>query len=428
MLFSPQTLFWGTAALASLIGLAAGDDSKHGPCYEGPFGDTSSAGASGGDFICDTKWMTGSTVTGIEVWASKGQINGIQFAYGDGSKSPVRGRNVEAGNRHAAITWQDGDTITKLNIWSNKDKNAVGRIQLEVSNGQKLDVSVKHTDGVDGQPVLTHSGLLLGARGGAKEKINWIEFLFMESNIGKAEMTEIEFKEDLDEWNAKKKGIDPSFILNEVYIVNSNAKKNGTGGVEKGFYFRNSRVKTVSKDLTQSAGNSFGGSATLTVGGEIKVPLFTSATTSLGSTGTYSHDTMSSASYTETYTQTLFWEETGTIIPGRAVHCVATAATGVYRSEYNSTVTIKMADGNTFNITQPGTYTSVGWSLATSNCKDIAASEAPKTAFEAGEQPDDPEDTTSEARDVRANDYRHGTDVYRWFKIPGGGGRKSLSP
>lgn len=38
----------------------------------------------GANYYCDTRWVAGLTVIGIEVWARQYQIKGIQFTFSDG--------------------------------------------------------------------------------------------------------------------------------------------------------------------------------------------------------------------------------------------------------------------------------------------------------------------------------------------------------
>jgi len=151
-------------------------------------------------------------------------------------------------------------------------------------------------------------------------------------------------------------------------------KNSVINGTSKGYTFQNTETKATSKTMTQQYSNTFGVKVAVEVGGGVSVPFFANAEAKVTTETSYSYEAMKSESGTDTDTYTLQWSVTGTLAPGTATHCTASAFSGTFDGDYTSTVEIKLADGTTFTIQQPGHFESTGWSRAISECKDIPLS------------------------------------------------------
>ncbi|RDL34412.1 uncharacterized protein BP5553_07540 [Venustampulla echinocandica] len=371
MRFSNQTLLTGATTLLSLASLGRADG-----CEKGPFGDSHKFGKTGGGYYCDTAWDKGLVITGLEVWANEWHVKGIQWAYSDGTKSVVRGMNV--GDRNQAITWGAGDKITRLQMWGNYAGDAVGKIEIETSSGKKLSQG-SDVGTFGGEPVLTHSGILLGGRGSSNDFVNELEMLFLASNVqkGGAVITAVKFQDNLDDWNKKMKGIETT-SLDAAYFINSNKK-----GSKQSYQFSKSLSRSVGKTLTQQYSTTLGASVSVTVGAEVEVPLF-KASESVTASASYSYEAMDSTSTDTTTTGSLTWTLGGDLEPNHCVECTGSAIGGTYESDYESTVTITLATGQKFKITQPGHFNSTNWAKSSTECKDIPIKDCPKTATEIG--------------------------------------------
>ncbi|CAG8951795.1 hypothetical protein HYFRA_00005599 [Hymenoscyphus fraxineus] len=367
MKFYSTTTLGATAAV--LFSLAAAQDPK---CDSGPLlaGSTLGNGKNGG-YYCDTKWDAGVTVTGITLWASKDHMRGFKLTYSNQAQGPLHG--TEDGDRKTACKWDEGDPIKSLKLWkAERNEDMLGWVEIETESGKKCG------DGSDrerwGNTIAkTHSGILAGARGTSGAGIDSIEFLFMDAKAMKAEIINLEFDENLDDWNKKRQGI-TTVSLQEVVITNSNP----LNGSSKTYTFENGITKDKKQEITQSYKNTFGVKVGVAVEAEVKVPLFGGSKLTVSTETSYEYETMKSETGSTTISVPLKWTESGPIAPQMAVHCKSQALSGEYDAKYTSTVRITMANGRTFDLKQPGHFSSTGWSSAFSDCKEVPVKNAPK--------------------------------------------------
>lgn len=205
MRFSNQNLIFGATSLLSLVGpghtASCTDNSILAPQTWG--------GKSGAPTNwCSTNWDKGVVVTGLELWATPWQVKGLRFTYSDTTKSNIFGKNTDDdGNvlpTSDSITWAVGDTIKSMTIGPNwvSPPDALGIFHMEVSNGQKIDYAGTYTGSP--KPVDVGSGIMLGASGGAGAFIDGAQFMFLADTVGQAEITAIQFDEDLNTVNKKQ--------------------------------------------------------------------------------------------------------------------------------------------------------------------------------------------------------------------------------
>lgn len=200
MVFSPRKLLAGAACffLAARSVLAATNDAW---CTGGPWEDLLVIGdTNDGDGFCETRWQDGIVVTGIEAWASKKGVEGIQFYYSDGKSSKLYGTIVGQGKR---VDWDPSvDKITQFRSWGNGRGQHLGRIEVKLSKGGHLDQG-KDTSGQDTFEYNVGSGIMLGAFGTSSSLIESLGIYFLRSKIDKISMDDVVFDETPEALNSK---------------------------------------------------------------------------------------------------------------------------------------------------------------------------------------------------------------------------------
>lgn len=173
------------------------------------------------------------------------------------------------------------------------------------------------------------------------------------------------------------RGMDMHATLTEGWIVNPDFNKT------QEYIFAKEIKAEVSKELSQSNKNTFGLSVGVTVGGGVEIPFLAKATASVTTTASYSYEAMTSKTTKDTDTVGFTVTEKGVLAPRTAVLCKATGVKGEFKSKYTSTVTVTMAGGQTFDILQPGTAMSTGWSTSVTSCETFPIAKAPMDAITA---------------------------------------------
>jgi hypothetical protein len=189
MFFSPKKLLAGAACLLLAASSVAAEW-----CEGGPWEDLLVIGnTKGGGRFCATKWSEGTVMTGLEVWANKKGVMGIQFYYSDGSSSPLYGK-ID-GDRTKRLDWDPAvDTITQVRSWGNGRGQFLGRVEIKTAKGGHLDVG-KDTGGQDTFEYNVGSGIMLGAFGTSGDLVDSLGFYFLRSKIDKITMDDIVFDE-----------------------------------------------------------------------------------------------------------------------------------------------------------------------------------------------------------------------------------------
>lgn len=170
--------------------------------------------------------------------------------------------------------------------------------------------------------------------------------------------------------------------LEQVYIKNSN-----TNSVTKTYTFANSQTKTAAVSVATQTEHIHQFNPNVQLGAKApKVPLFgqeieLSGQVDLG--GSYQWEDLTSTTTSNGQIETLTWSESAPLAPGRAANCTSTALMGVFSGGFSSTVVVTLVDGQSFQVTERGSFGSTGWGRATSNCIDIPLANAPDDAVEA---------------------------------------------
>ncbi|KAG9235422.1 hypothetical protein BJ875DRAFT_495019 [Amylocarpus encephaloides] len=370
MRFYTQAVMVGVASLLSLA-TAAGD------CEKGPYAPTISVGADDiedSPKFCWAEYDQGLVVVGLEVWAARFHIKGVKMTMSDGSNRMIGQQQVDPQGGNERIAWGIKDKVTALKMWKNKDKKGLGKIEIEISNGKKLVCGNQKETSHDGPELIDPAGgTILGAKGAAGAWLENLGFLFLRSTIDEADIIDVKFDENMDQWNAEGRGIRSQDFGNS-YFVNQDPP----GSPNATFKFSNSKIVTSSKTLTQSSTHVVGAEVSVKVGGKVGVPFVAEGSIEVTATAKYSFERMNSEATTNTETRTIRWDWDGSIAPGKATHCKATAQSGEFSSPYTSTVNVHMVDGTTFEIKQKGDFISTGWTQATGVCGEIDIKDVPK--------------------------------------------------
>ncbi|KAF2262424.1 hypothetical protein CC78DRAFT_534762 [Lojkania enalia] len=352
MLFSPQRLLLGaTCLIATFTGFTRADD-----CESGPWQDVSSVGGNGGGRWCATKFKSGIVITGIEAWADKKSVRGVQFYYSDGTNSGLVGK--QDGDRHGRMDWDPSvDQISQIKMWGNGVGKYNGRIYIRTKKGNEFDVG-KDTSGQDVYETKVASGIMLGAFGNAGERIDHLGFLFLKSKIEKITVGDVVFSETPEELNSKKEGL-------EVVTVDYADYENGMELNNNTYRWGRTITKEVSKKFTHASTHTFGWSHALELSGKI-LELGAKSTTTLS----YQYaktDTVEDQFTDKVEVMTQVWIP---VPPGGKIYCRAVAMTGKYSGDYSSKVSIWLEDGSTFEFEEEGHMEQINWSKAESKCQD----------------------------------------------------------
>jgi hypothetical protein len=192
-----------SVATSLIAGVAAIGD-----CDAGPWGDLLAIGDIHDDSkvdidICETQWKQGRVVKGIEVWADKNSIAGIQLTYSNDDTSHMIGS--KKGEHHKKLDWDPKTVfISEVNMWSNPRATRTGKIYIKLTNGDTLDV------GMDKPAETTHymevgAGVMLGGYGRADTAVTAWGFMFLESKVKEISIGDFKYDEDLKTVQSQRK-------------------------------------------------------------------------------------------------------------------------------------------------------------------------------------------------------------------------------
>lgn len=319
MFFSPKKLLLGATCIL-FAGSAVADD-----CEQGPWTDVFSVGGPGGvNSFCGTKWKDGIVVTGLEVWASKDAVTGVQLYYSDGTDSGLFGKQND--QKTQRVDWDpSNDNISQLKMWGNGRGQYNGRIQLRTKTGIELDVG-KDTTGQDTYEIKVNSGIMLGAFGKSGDNIDIIGFLFLKSTIDKISIEDVAPQDTPEELNARKEGL-KTVTLDYADHTNDHPEANET------FTFAKSVDQKRSKKWSTTATKTYGVSEAIGVSGAL-LGIGLSSTTTLS----YDYSNAKTEETSEEETVSLTYSVSTALKPGQRVFCRAVAETGVYNGNFDATV------------------------------------------------------------------------------------------
>ncbi|KAF2684117.1 hypothetical protein K458DRAFT_389331 [Lentithecium fluviatile CBS 122367] len=396
--------FFATAALI-LTGVARAVDTNRKSCDNGPWVAPTFAGedwkAPDYQRFCEAGLSDGDVLTGIKIWKADWQIHAVSLRWGSHDYGKVYGNAKDANTPDAKAEW-DASTKVFIRMWNNKPDDgdpidAVGKISVEVEgkdavvvSAKKVGAEIKYSGG---------AGMILAAAGAQGEWVSTLQFHYLESKIVDAAMTSITFTDSLDKYNSERKGMTPAIIGN-LFITNSNP----IGGANQTYSLSPKIEKQTSKSVTTSMSHAVGTTIGVKVSYEASVPELMSAKTEFSAEARYDFTTMKSDTNSETDVFAFQWTIGSTgkpfiiylctspirahanpfhpsaqgIPPQSAMHCTATATMGTFDSDYTAKITARLDNGKTFDYNDAGSYKSIAYADAASDCRAIALSEVPQ--------------------------------------------------
>ncbi|CAI6289447.1 unnamed protein product [Periconia digitata] len=362
------------AALA-LVGHAQDDDCKQGLINNLVFGEGTFVGQQYGDsnkeLYCETRWKQGLVVNGIEVWASKDNVQAFRLRYTDGTWSKQYGNPKPDDWSHEQVLWDSGDKIESIKIQPNKKRDSPGKMEWKIKGKEPVTLGSKKTwgDQIDAE---LFSGIFLGVWGkGDADYLSSMMLLFLKTDVEAAEISEMKFDQTIEEMNAKQEGIEDIF-MSRIVIENTNKF-----GDNKTYSFINTGQRDKKMSAQQSTTHTISAGTELTVSGKAGVPLLAEAEVSASVSAGYQLAHMETKGTEQTSIFKMEWNESGELKPGFAAVCQAIAYKGTYSSGYTSTVKSFLRDGSSFSYTQRGHFDSVGYMEGKSNCEITTLDKVP---------------------------------------------------
>ena len=332
---------------------------------DGPYTPRSIIGGDGGvTFYCIPPYYSlsgrhnGLIVQRVDVWRNGGAIQGIQFGYANGSRSPVYG-TTDGSEGHHSIALELGERIQEAAIYEIKETDGnprVGGIRITTNKNQKLEV-------LDTKPKTANyfdvgSGLLIGAVGASGSELDCLGLIFLK-DVKKLTVSNVKYEKDP---SGTAQGIKP-VILSQILLANK------SGSEEINYNFTNTVMKTNSTTFTQSSVVTYGVDVTVDASLFDVVKASTEFSWSLQKSSTYSRQTSTEVG--------LSWSLQGPLKPHTEVIGTAVCQMGELDIPYTAEVTLMMQDGQTFKFDESGTLKHVLYVSAEASVsapKDTAAS------------------------------------------------------
>jgi hypothetical protein len=392
--------------IASLATLGYAGDCDNDP--RNPFAPSSFAGPAfppGPDYQtnCHAGWKNQETIVGIEAWSAKFQMKAVRFKFSSGRWTEPFGQVPEVGkglHYTSMAEWAVGDKVSMYNsshwnsaritdivdiqLWNNKPDDgdpmdAVGKIVIRKGNQIIFDVGCD-TKKTAKDPIEVNSGagLILAAKTRTGAWLQTIEFKMLKADIVNAELSSLTIQENIDTWNAQKKGIE-TVSLAEVYYQNANP----VGGPSNTYTFQNTVSREESESIVSQRLDAYTpANFKISAKADIKLPKF-----GLDFGGEFSPlvYTLTKMRGTETKVAnkvdlqyTMGSGFTNNLLPPqKAAHCTASATTGTFSSGYDAVITARFTDGSTFEYKDTGVVQTVSWSKAFAKCEIIDIKQVP---------------------------------------------------
>lgn len=276
--------------------------------------------------------------------------------------------------------------IIGIKLWSNKPDDgdpidAVGRIIITQAGNTIFEVG-GNAGKVQKDEILVDNGagLILGAKTRSGAWLSSIQFSMLKSKVVSTELTALDVTENVDDWNAKQRGID-HVNLAKVYFVN----RNQVGGPNLTYTFTNTESRETKKTIVSQRTNQWTAGLKVTVGGEIGIPFLAEGKVDIETSFQYQRTNMDGTETSESEKKDLSINigtpgTSNLLPPQRAAHCESWAVSGRFDSPYVGTVEATMADGTTYVYSDAGDVTSTGWVKAATSCEEIDIKDVPQGA------------------------------------------------
>ncbi|XP_077083335.1 aerolysin-like protein [Siphateles boraxobius] len=132
-------------------------------------------GNGGGAFSC-TGEKNGASLQKIGVWKGDWYIRAVSVKLSDG-KHETFGR--PDGRPYEEFTFQPGECFTSLSLWGNDDRNRLGAIKFETSQGREFFAKMTDQNLKTEYKIDVSSGFCLGVVGKCGRDIDCMGFMFL---------------------------------------------------------------------------------------------------------------------------------------------------------------------------------------------------------------------------------------------------------
>lgn len=171
----------------------------------------------------------------------------------------------------------DGDPMDAVGrITITQGGNTIFEVGCDKKKMQSKDITVDNA-----------GGIILGAKTRSGAWLSSIEFKMLKGKVVRTELVGLNVVEDLNKWNEEQKNIDNVNVA-DVYYKNTNA----IGGPNQTYIFTNSESRETSKTITSQRTNQWTAGVTVTVGGEIEIPLVAKVKTDVATKFEYTRQNM----------------------------------------------------------------------------------------------------------------------------------------
>ncbi|KAF2685592.1 hypothetical protein K458DRAFT_402977 [Lentithecium fluviatile CBS 122367] len=306
--------------------------------------------------ICETQWDQGRVVKGIEVWASKWNVQGIQLTFSNDELGHMIG--TKQGNKHQKLEWDPkSDTVEDVQLWSNPQATRLGKIYIKLSNGATLDIGIdKPAETAWYQE--THSGIMLGAFGRADSAISAWGFMFLEDRVAKISISDFKFDEDLETFVSQRRGIDKVvFDSHVIYATTTN---------DPAIWVERTKTETNSYSYTQAVTWSYGLNYELEISAQVA---------GLGPKMSFGVEWKVGMEFRKQWTEseatTLTFKVNQPVEVGHTTMCVGYTEMGVFDGGYDALVHITLKNGKEFEFRERGTRKQAVFGKSETRCADL---------------------------------------------------------
>ncbi|KAF2441434.1 hypothetical protein P171DRAFT_365956, partial [Karstenula rhodostoma CBS 690.94] len=257
----------------------------------------------------------------------------------------------------ATLKLAPGERMAALTLWGNGVGTRCGGVRILTSEGQTFDHG-KDTGGQEAYDMDVGSGICVGLNGRSGSEMDCLGFIFLNGKVTNVVISSIQYNPDI---SGSKQGIS-QVTLEQVDYTNP-----PDSGMDVNWSFNNTASRTTSNTFTQTSSTQYGVSTSIT----IKSELFG---TGIENTNTFPWQKTQGTEYASTTstTQSLSWNLSGVLKPGKIIRAQATCQQGIASVNYTSTVTVQLDNGYTSTYTEPGVFNNVVYTQATARTAPIA--------------------------------------------------------
>jgi hypothetical protein len=256
--------------------------------------------------------------------------------------------------------------------------DGVGRITI-TQNGQDIFTVGGADKKVNKEEIVVDNagGKILAAKTRSGAWLSNIEFKMLKAKVLRTELIDLVVAEDLAKWNKEQRGID-KISLADTYFKNTNK----IGGPNQTYLFTNIASRDESKTITSQRTNQWTAGVTVTVGGEVGIPLVAKGKIDVATKFEYQRQNMDSTAHTESNKKDLSITQgsgalSNMLPPQKAVHCQSWAISGHFDGDYTGKIEATLTDGSKYLYNDAGSVDSVGWEKASSECIELNLKDVP---------------------------------------------------